>query len=488
MVIECSSCQARFKLADDKIKETGTKVRCTKCHGVFVVFPESPPIAAPVIATVPVSPIPSVVAPQKGALDAAAFAGTDISPPKAETPPPPAVDAPVKGEEGWNQHAASKVADEAGATDLDAIRFDNVESPVFSITSEKEQPFKITAATDEQSLSGESVNDFDDFSSSSPALPALADLSHPVVTAGEFSLSETDNLADFSWNEPDTTPGVTTPPEQSKGTEAPVQDTAFDFSSFSFDDADDTFGSAKKNGDEINVQSESTIELSLATGTRSAPVETRLPPIEVTPSPVAREHQAESPPRVARPLHPRLRQTKKSSSRLAVKLIMLILLAVTATYGVMNRDQIQKLFKNSVSSFIENQSLVKTSGRIGLVKLSGYVLNGKEGDLFVIRGEAINEFKELRSSVLVRGTIYDDNGAVLLSQSAYCGNPLSDSSLKNLGFKEIHNVMSNELGENLVNLDIAPGKGIPFTIVFNKVPNNIKEFTVEVLESKPGAK
>jgi hypothetical protein len=48
--------------------------------------------------------------------------------------------------------------------------------------------------------------------------------------------------------------------------------------------------------------------------------------------------------------------------------------------------------------------------------------------------------------------------------------------------------MSNELGENLVNLNIATGKGIPFTIVFNNVDNNIKEFSVEVVESKPGSK
>jgi hypothetical protein len=65
---------------------------------------------------------------------------------------------------------------------------------------------------------------------------------------------------------------------------------------------------------------------------------------------------------------------------------------------------------------------------------------------------------------------------------------LIDSKLKDLNFKEIRDIMNNELGQHLVNLNIATGKGIPFTIVFNKAPKNIKEFTVEVLDSKPGSK
>ena len=30
MVIQCTQCQTRFKLADEKIKPQGTKVRCSK--------------------------------------------------------------------------------------------------------------------------------------------------------------------------------------------------------------------------------------------------------------------------------------------------------------------------------------------------------------------------------------------------------------------------------------------------------------------------
>ena len=39
MVIQCSSCDTRFKLADDKLKPGGVKVRCSKCKEVFTVMP-----------------------------------------------------------------------------------------------------------------------------------------------------------------------------------------------------------------------------------------------------------------------------------------------------------------------------------------------------------------------------------------------------------------------------------------------------------------
>ena len=39
MMVPCVSCQSMFRLDDTYIKETGTKVRCSNCHDVFMVFP-----------------------------------------------------------------------------------------------------------------------------------------------------------------------------------------------------------------------------------------------------------------------------------------------------------------------------------------------------------------------------------------------------------------------------------------------------------------
>ena len=42
MIVQCEACQTRFRLADDKIKPGGTKVRCSKCKEVFTVTPPEP--------------------------------------------------------------------------------------------------------------------------------------------------------------------------------------------------------------------------------------------------------------------------------------------------------------------------------------------------------------------------------------------------------------------------------------------------------------
>ncbi|MBI5548066.1 MAG: zinc-ribbon domain-containing protein [Deltaproteobacteria bacterium] len=49
MIVQCAACQARFKIADDKVVGSGVKVRCRKCSTVFVVRKDStlPPDAPP---------------------------------------------------------------------------------------------------------------------------------------------------------------------------------------------------------------------------------------------------------------------------------------------------------------------------------------------------------------------------------------------------------------------------------------------------------
>lgn len=528
MVIECSSCHARFKLADDKIKENGTKVRCTKCREVFTVFPESSlPVAAPEVPPMMAAAAAPPVVTQPQEQEEETFFSAPIPPTlTTEMPSPvPDIDFPKQEEGDWDQDFADDLfsvgfTDESGDTDLDSIRFDNTEAPVFSVSQENEEKFDFTdelaisftdsppgkttdepstlaEADDTQFFLGESDSDFEADFASAPVrdVAASEDLNSfdTVTTDSEFSFSPGGALDDLSWDEPEPAPIKATPSEPTVGTGIGVsaQDKSFDFNSFSFDEVEAAAEAEEKtSAEEVVVQNDATIQLATGDDSSSVPLESMhsFGNEESLPLPLARERK-ESPPRVARPLRPRVRPKKKNSSRLIIKIIMVILFALTATYGFMYRDQVEKTYTHLVNRFIEKQTLVETSGSIGLVKLSGsYIHNSQEGELFVIHGEAVNEFKGLRSSVLVKGTIFGDNGVALQSQSAYGGNPLKESSLRSLSFKEIRNAMSNELGENLVNLNIAPGKAIPFTIVFDKAPKNIKEFNVEVLESKPGSK
>ncbi|MGC4116643.1 MAG: zinc-ribbon domain-containing protein [Myxococcales bacterium] len=60
MIVQCAACQARFKIADDKVTDRGVKVRCRKCATVFVVNKEAAPAPdAPPLGRAETSPRPA---------------------------------------------------------------------------------------------------------------------------------------------------------------------------------------------------------------------------------------------------------------------------------------------------------------------------------------------------------------------------------------------------------------------------------------------
>ena len=42
MIITCKECNSSFKVDDSLIKETGSKVKCSKCENIFIAYPHSP--------------------------------------------------------------------------------------------------------------------------------------------------------------------------------------------------------------------------------------------------------------------------------------------------------------------------------------------------------------------------------------------------------------------------------------------------------------
>jgi len=69
MKATCSSCQAQYTIADEKVPPQGARVRCRRCQGVFTIAP-------PALQPAPLPTIPP--------------AGQPLSPPPPPRPPRPA--------------------------------------------------------------------------------------------------------------------------------------------------------------------------------------------------------------------------------------------------------------------------------------------------------------------------------------------------------------------------------------------------------------
>ena len=108
-------------------------------------------------------------------------------------------------------------------------------------------------------------------------------------------------------------------------------------------------------------------------------------------------------------------------------------------------------------------------------------VNDSEGNqLFVIHGKIKNDYDHPRSFIKVTGKIYQKGGKLAKTETVYCGNVLSDSELTGMKIAAINKRLHNRFGDKRSNLKVKTGKTIPFMIVFDKLPLNLDEYTVEV--------
>ena len=109
-------------------------------------------------------------------------------------------------------------------------------------------------------------------------------------------------------------------------------------------------------------------------------------------------------------------------------------------------------------------------GFIALENVKGYyVENKKLKRIFVIEGRAVNHWKEPRSLIRVRGSLVDAKGGKVEEKTAYCGNILLEEDLRSFSREEIVNSLSSQFGETFANVNIPPGKSIPFMIALTDI-------------------
>ncbi|MGD2127227.1 MAG: DUF3426 domain-containing protein [Desulfobacteraceae bacterium] len=137
---------------------------------------------------------------------------------------------------------------------------------------------------------------------------------------------------------------------------------------------------------------------------------------------------------------------------------------------------------------------VKTQdiGDLGVSRLSfkavsgSFVQSEKTGQLFVVKGMVTNNYPKSRSFILVKGTILDDKGKVVKAKMAYAGNAFAEKQIKEMSLEQINQTSRNRFGKGRMNVNIRPQGTIPFMIIFDNLPDNLSEFTVEAVSSSPG--
>lgn len=539
MVIQCSECQTRFKLADDKLKPGGIKVRCAKCKHVFTVEPAEPAVAPPSAAATPTEPSETSFAGLQDDDSSQEFSlGQQPGEPKESE-----ADSFGLGEEekkpAWDDfsfadlNAPSTETDQtapASDSSFDDFGFGPTSPPEPDSASDQEDEFDVGATSLGESSdfglddnpSPEPGDDFDfglNLSAgdeSGKDQSAAFELEPPVASAGggDFSFGD-DDIDGFSEDKPAEESDdfdFAEPPKASTTREV------FDFGpedeALEFTDLKDSAAKASSwgdidsdpFGDEFELQGKAEQDQSFDFSEMSfheEPIEDHLgdddfgsisldqdsPPEPVKPSPAVAVPgpSAETGDRAARtaPPVPVAAPVRRGPlSRLVIFVLGLFLTLVGAAgYFLWQSGGIAPLLDR-----INGTPAQVAPAQVRLTGLNGYFVNNKDaGQLFVIQGQAINEYPEIRSAITVKGALYDKGGKLLVQQTVFCGNRLDDTALQELPFARISEAMNNQFGDSLSNLNVAPGKALPFTIVFRNFPPELAEFTVESVDSRPGS-
>lgn len=543
MIIQCEQCRTKFKLDDERVSDRGVKVRCAKCRHIFTVRKEigqasappvdtmpdltaitvAPPVAAadetvrmsfapapePEVPTFAPEPevafdfgAPPVEAPAAtdtafsfGQADTSATSGFDFGDVSFTTeapaapatldfseektmimPPKQATEQPV--EFGFDFGAAPTAAD-TSAVDTATFDFGDAFAPAADVATQKsafdfgDQGTAAVAATEEIDLGG---FDFGDAPAAAAAVPTGID----TTDFSNFTAASTTKSAaaesSFSFDE------------------VAPQSTAASVDSFDFSGVDFGDGQTATKTPAAPVEAFSLGEMDFSGDTAAVAVDatatapagsTLFAPVDET---IARQQETVKPdisfetPGGADEMPPLpITSRRRQSSTLSI-LIGVITVLVLGVLGYMAYTFISNDSKG-VALFGKSGAPAE-DGKITVQNVKAYFIpKAAAGELLVITGDALNSYPKPRAALQVKGIVFGATNQAVATKTAYAGNQLTKEQLTEMPAENIEKAMNNQFGDSLTNLEVQPGKTIPFTIIIINPPKDGKEFGVEPVGS-----
>ena len=165
--------------------------------------------------------------------------------------------------------------------------------------------------------------------------------------------------------------------------------------------------------------------------------------------------------------------------------IQILVLSIALLIGVGGAIIYLSLRDSSEKQESSDPGVKRLSFRSGSVT-GTHVESNTAGQLFVIKGVVINNYPKPRSYILLKGSIQDDKGKTVKTGMAYAGNVFSEKEIMEMPLADLKKRQENRSGDEETNVNIPSEGTIPFMFVFEKLPENIDELSVEAVSSAPG--
>ena len=428
MIVQCEHCQTKYRIADEKVKGKGVKVRCAKCENVFTVAPPENDIQT----TTPDPP----------------------SPPVQEPPAPPPKEEPVPN------HVDSMIEGPPGLPPLPPLG-GSQDPPV----PEEGQPPAETGPPD-QVLGDDLPSSFEeesvDLGAQRPAheLDQTGLASPPPSTTyqpenGGFEIEDTMSEEPQPGSDPfggETGEGIAASPH-GQDPEAGWGNIAIDGQADQdSDSADDGFGLAESS-DYVPPP----------------PV-----PMEEPMEQASIDHMGDTTPKTS--TVPAYQPETRTSGGGKKGLVILLLLAALGGGGYYAYPTVMEMIQSRgqqpegtlTPSNVQVKALSRTDGKI----------------IYSVRGEVRNESAGNVGMIQVEAQFRNASGDVLSQATSYCGNLFEDSDLISLDLNRVRSDLQNELGQSLSNASITPGQVVPFLVILDNPPSGVSKVTVTILSFK----
>lgn len=481
MIIQCEKCRTKFRLDDSRVKDNGVKVRCTKCKHVFRVQRDEQ---------------------EAGSLDQGALTAFSSPAFNEEMPSATPEDTGFSGDESQDSPFDSTIFEDV-SSGSEPDSFSTSVEPAFdssSISFESDVPPAAGTVFDTDALAFEDTSakggdvDFSSFDfgdsesvadSNTPSFEPVDDFTGTSIKqASAVPLKEAPQGLDFS---DDDIFGAVVPaaPEESGKT------ITFDFEGDSFAESMhtgghdssgksgalfsfDTSGDSPFNLGEIDFGDELT-----SVAVQQVNPEDLQPSQELLFAPLAKAQEKTLDEDLKRSflgddavaeqqeLPPLSISSRRKRSPVYGAVIAVISLLVVSVVGY-------SLFSTS-----KGTSTTQDTGKIVVNSVkAAFVKNDKAGELLVISGDALNQYPKPRAALQVKVTVFDSTGGIIATKAAYGGNPLTDEQLATMPLDKIEAAMTNQFGDSLANMEVAPDKSVPFVVVLANLPKGAKDFEV----------
>ncbi|MGZ8463760.1 MAG: DUF3426 domain-containing protein, partial [Candidatus Deferrimicrobiaceae bacterium] len=137
------------------------------------------------------------------------------------------------------------------------------------------------------------------------------------------------------------------------------------------------------------------------------------------------------------------------------------------------------------TALLGGKPAVPAGQKYDLRNVIGYYESGAASPrILVIKGQVANLSTVEKSGIRVYASLLDNTDAVQAQTAVYAGNVLSGEALRKGDRETLSKVLGNRFGEGLVNMHVAPGKAIPFMVVFFDAPATIDSYKLEAKDGE----